>query len=281
MKSDRQPEKTVRLLTVGNSFADNATRYLGPIAEAAGCELICVGANLPGGPLATHWEGVLAHEENPQNGRLYNDRSLKELLQSEEWDIVTLQQFSGTSHEVDTYRPDVAKLHDFICRHAPSAKIMLHQTWAYRADDTKRITASYPQEMMHADIRRAYHTIANELEIGIIPVGDAFANARNHPTWNFTPDPDFDPAAAIHPERPRDRHSLCAGFAWKEWMEPPEMALDTHHASEAGQYLGAALFFETLFDKSILGNDFIPNETPSEDIHFLQGIAHKTVTSGE
>ncbi len=270
--------KTIRLLTIGNSFADNATRYLEQIAAAAGCELIYTGANLSGGPLSLHWDGVTAHKKNPQAGRLYNERSLEELLKSECWDIVTLQQFSGISHDADTYRPYAAELRNVVRQHAPSAQIMLHQIWAYRADDTERITGGYSQEAMHADIRNAYHTIANELDVGIIPTGDAFANARNHPDWNFTPDLDFDPETATYPNRPTDRHSLCAGFNWQEWMEPPELMFDTHHANEAGQYLGAAVFFETLFGKSILGNPFIPAEVPVEEVAFLKKTAHETLT---
>ncbi len=270
-------KKTIQLLTIGNSFAENATRYLGQIAEAAGCELIYAGANLPGGPLSIHWEGVVAHENNSQDGQLYNNHSLKELLRSKKWDVVTLQQFSWISHEVDTYRPYAKNLFDFVQKHAPSAKILLHQTWAYRADDIERITPDYSQEAMHTEIRNAYHTIAKELEVDIIPVGNAFARARRHPDWNFVPDTDFDPETATYPDRPADRHSLVAGYSWKDWLTPPELKLDTHHASEAGQYLGAAVFFETLFKKSILDNPFIPAEVPAEDIHFLQKIASETV----
>jgi len=199
--------KTIRLLTIGNSFAENATRYLGQIANAADCELVYTGANLPGGPLSIHWDGVVAHEKNPLEGRLYNDRSLTELLTTEPWDIVTLQQFSWQSHDVESYRPYAENLHALVREQAPSARILLHQTWAYRADDTERITPEYSQDAMHADIRQAYQTIAKELNMGIIPVGDAFARARHHPEWNFAPDLDFDPATAIYPERPADRHS--------------------------------------------------------------------------
>ncbi len=273
--------KTIRLLTIGNSFADNATRYLGEIAAAAGDELLYTGANLPGGPLSVHWEGVVAHEKKCENGCLYNDRSLTDLLSSEPWDVVTLQQFSGESHAEGSYRPYAEKLHALIQKLSPSATILLHQTWAYRADDTEQITHEYSQENMHTDIRNAYHTIADELNVGIIPVGDAFAAARNHPEWNFVPDAKFDPKTAEYPNRPQDRHSLCAGFAWKEWLELPEMHLDTHHASEAGQYLAAAVFFEMLFGKSSYGNTFRPAEVPAEEVLFLQEIAHETVCSAQ
>ncbi|MBC8453816.1 DUF4886 domain-containing protein [PVC group bacterium] len=271
--------KTIRLLTIGNSFADNATRYLGQIAAAAECKLIYTGANLPGGPLSIHWEGICDHENNYKEGCLYDEKSLRELLISERWDIVTLQQFSWISHDINTYRPYAANLQNFVRQHAPSAKIMLHQTWAYRADDTERITPDYSQETMHADIRSAYHTIAEELNVSIIPVGDAFANARNHPDWNFVPDPDFYPETATHPNYPNDRHSLNVGFTWNEWSDMPEIMFDTHHASHAGQYLGAAVFFETLFEKSVLDNTFLPEELPVAEVRFLQKIAHETVSS--
>lgn len=267
---------TVKLLTVGNSFAVNSTKYLEDIAEASGCTLILGTANLGGCSLERHWNHAAAYEADPASseGRPYSGRSLKQILESDDWDVVTLQQFSVISDDIETYRPYAQNLYDYIKKHAPDAEIMIHQTWAYRADDTKRFKGGMNQQKMHEAVRRNYHTIAKELGVRILPVGEAFANARKHPDWNFERDPDFDYENPQHPDMPNEKHSLNKGLIWRQ---NKKFFIDTHHAGPLGEYLGGAVFFEMLFDRSILGNSFIPPETDADDIALLQKIAHETV----
>ena len=122
--------QTVRLLTVGNSFSQNATRYLNDLAKAGGKTLIHHPLVIGGSPMALHWEKAEQHEKDPQDARgLYgNKRSLKQELTAEPWDFVTIQQASIKSHDLATYRPYAQQLHDYIKRHAPKAAVLLHQT---------------------------------------------------------------------------------------------------------------------------------------------------------
>ena len=53
-----KPAKTVRLLTVGNSFSQNATRYLGDLAQADGNTLVHHACSIGGGTMAQHLEKV-------------------------------------------------------------------------------------------------------------------------------------------------------------------------------------------------------------------------------
>ena len=89
--------KVVRLLTVGNSFSGNATRYLHEIAVAAGDKLILGHADLGGCSMERHWKLVEAAEADPkaEAGRPYTvtvgaakvQQSLKEILASQKWDV--------------------------------------------------------------------------------------------------------------------------------------------------------------------------------------------------
>ena len=51
---------------------------------------------------------------------------------------------------------------------------------------------------------------------------------------------------------------------------------DKSHPSYAGSYLGACVYYETLFQESILGNSFI-GELDSTTAHFLQTVTTETV----
>ena len=50
----RAEQKTVRLLTIGNSFAENALTYLPQIVDSAGHNLVVGRANLGGCTLERH-----------------------------------------------------------------------------------------------------------------------------------------------------------------------------------------------------------------------------------
>lgn len=289
-KSAATPPKarTVRLLTVGNSFSQNATRFLGNLATAAGHVLIHHQAAIGGATLAQHWDKVEQHEKDPQDPRGFyaTKRSLKQELLAEPWDYVTIQQASIRSHDVGTYRPYARQLHDFIKKHAPRTEVLVHQTWAYRRDDP-RFASKAPapgepatQEEMYRMLTRSYRTIARELGARTIPVGDAFYRADTDSRWGFQPEATFDPKKARPPLLPNQAHSLHTGWRWaknKDGMEV--LGIDGHHASDAGQYLGACVWYEVLFGESVVGNPLIPKGLDPAYVRFLQETAHRAVAN--
>ena len=58
--------KELKVLTIGNSFADSVFVYLPSIAENAGCPLLIERANLPGCSLQRHWELAERSESEPE-----------------------------------------------------------------------------------------------------------------------------------------------------------------------------------------------------------------------
>lgn len=280
-----QPAKHVKLLAIGNSFSGNATKFLPDIVKASGNALTFGHASIGGCSLKRHWGHAEAFEANPDdpNGRPYTgpDKkkvSLRELLTKEPWDYVTIQQFSFESHNIDTYRPYAGLLAAYVRKHAPTAKLLVHETWAYRADDP-RFKRGMTQQQMYDGLRRAYATIAGEIgAAGVLPVGDAFWRAQRDPAWQFAgPDPNFDYAKPQPPKLPDQTHSLHVGHTWKDVKGKQSLAMDGHHANAAGQYLGAAVWFEVLYGQSVVGNAFVPKGVKPADVAFLQRVAHETV----
>jgi hypothetical protein len=53
--------------------------------------------------------------------------------------------------------------------------------------------------------------------------------------------------------------------------------MDGHHANAAGEYLGACVFYETLFHENVVGNAFVPPGIDAEYAGFLQKTAHVAV----
>jgi len=133
---------------------------------------------------------------------------------------------------------------------------------------------------MFAGLSNAYLTIAKELGIRRIPVGDAFNIADGDPEWGFKPDGKFDKATAVPPALPDQTHSLHVGYHWSKAKDGKQtLAMDGHHANAAGEYLGACVFYEVLFKESAVGNSFLPATLKAEDAKYLQDVAHRAVAA--
>jgi hypothetical protein len=235
-----------------------------------------------------HAEKAQQHEQDAQDkaGLYANGRSLRQELAAEPWDFVTIQQASLKSHDLTTYRPYAGQLRDYVEKHAPQAKLLVHQTWAYRADDP-RFAAKTPkpgepatEEAMYRGLTHAYQTIAAELGARLIPVGDAFQRVDTDPRWGYRPDTKFDRKNAQPPALPDQTHSLHVGWRWaKQKDDQTKLSMDGHHANTAGEYLGACVFYEVLFGDSVVGNTFVPPGLDPVYARFLQETAHQAVTN--
>lgn len=277
--------KTIHLLTVGNSFSHNAMHYLPALAKADGNLLVLAEANIGGASMEVHWVKVEQHEKDPNDphGTYYAHKGLKEILASDKWDFVTIQQASIKSHDPATYQPFAGELRDYVAKYAPQAELLVHETWPYRVDDA-RFAVTHPasgqpatQEQMYQQLSAAYRAIAAELKLRIIPVGDAFNLANTDAKWGYHPDPKFDPKTAVYPELPDQAHSLNAGWSWAKLKNGFQLHMDGHHASMAGEYLGGCVFYEVLFGRSAVGNTYVPKDLDPDYARFLQETAHKAV----
>jgi hypothetical protein len=280
------PKKTVRLMTIGNSFSQDATFFLDDLAAADGNLLVLKTANIGGSPLQLHWDKSQLHEKDPadKNGVYSPGKGLKEILSDGPHDYVTIQQRSLSSHDVDTYRPYAANLQAYVKKHAPQAELLLHETWAYRVDDP-RFSVQAPkagepktQREMYESLAQSYRAIAKELGVRIIPVGDAFHAADTDEKWGYRPDRKFDLKQAEPPALPNQLHSLHVGRKWNKSPDGKQtLSMDGHHASSAGRYLGACVWYEVLFQTTCVGNKFTA-DLDADYARFLQETAHAAVS---
>lgn len=281
---DKLRGKTVRLLTVGNSFSQNATKYLDRIVEADGNTLVHHRCVIGGSGPDQHLTKAALHEKDPKDktGLYGSGKSLKQELLADKWDVITIQQASIRSHDVASYRPAAKELYDYIKKYAPDSEVVIHQTWAYRTDDPRfgapgKGGEPRTQKEMYDGLSGAYRTIAKELGVRRIPVGDAFYAADTDPKWGYKPDPEFDPKTAKPPALPDQAHSLHIGRRWVTVDGKAALQMDGHHASPAGEYLGGLVFYEFLYGTSAVGNTFRPDGVSADYARFLQDTAHKAV----
>lgn len=273
-------KQPVRLFLIGNSFSQNATKYLPQLSKEGGHDLVIGRAEIGGSSLQRHWNHAEAAERNPDDpqGKPYGGKSLKMLLSEGVWDVVTIQQASILSGNVETYRPYARNLYEYVKKLQPRAKVVFHQTWAYRADSkdfsqiSKEDSAKSAQEMWETS-RAAYHTIATELAIPVIPNGDAFYRMNSKKKWAYQTDNTVDFRQLNAPGLPNQTHSLHMGYRW----DNGKLAFDSHHANDAGCYLGALVWYGFLYNESPVKLTFSPEGIDPGFATQLRKVAWSTV----
>ncbi len=275
--------RPLRLFVVGNSFSNNATRFLPALARAGGHELVLAHAQTGGCSFERHWAAVEAALANPGDpkARIYGSKSLAECLGDGPWDVITFQQYSLHSSDIGTYRPAAPNLHAHLRRLQPNAEILMHQTWAYRVDAAQfglvggGKNAANQREMREKS-RAAYWEMAQELHTRVIPTGDAFWRVDSDPKRGFKPDRTFDEKAAVYPALPDQTHSLHVGY---RWSADKKLGKDANHANVAGEYLGALVWYAILFHVSPEQLTFVPPGIAPDFAAHLRTIAWQTVQS--
>lgn len=183
--------KTVKILTIGNSFAENACTYLKQIAESVpGCKIEFAKANIGGCPLEKHAKLIKDCEADPTLKPYRKKYSLKELLQKDKWDVVTIQQVSHKSFKPETYHPYADELVAFIKKNAPDSEILIYETWAY-APDCKRLKGfGIDRDQMHQGLVKCYSDLSKHFGgLRMLKAGEAFTRSlKTNPEidlWNL------------------------------------------------------------------------------------------------
>ena len=222
----------MKVLSIGNSFSQDAQRYLHRLAKHEGVELKTVNLYIGGCSLQRHYINML--DDNAAYDFEFNGEqtgikvSIRQALASDDWEFITLQQASHFSGKYETYLPYLEELAKFVRKYCPHSKILMHQTWAYEngSEKLKGLSEFSNSEEMLSAICESYSKAARAIEAyGVIPCGVAMMNA--------------------------------------EKMGIKMIHRDTFHASYgAGTYLLALCWFKTLTGKDISDNAFHEFDMP-------------------
>lgn len=170
----------MNILTIGNSFSQDATRYLHQIARAGNETFTVVNLYIGGCPLSLHYKNMLSEEKkymlqfNGYDTNFYV--SIKDALLAYDWDYITFQQASGYSFDYETFKPYLSELSAYMKKFAPKAKQVIHQTWAYEQGSNRLALVGYnDQRDMYKDIESAYENALKDICADmIIPSGALF-----------------------------------------------------------------------------------------------------------
>ena len=171
----------MNILSIGNSFSQDAQRYLHRIAKADGFDLNTFNLYMGGCPLSLHYRNMISEERAytlEMNGESTEFKvSLKDALLNRDWDVVTIQQVSSKSPYYETFQPYLDKIVEYVRLCVPKAKIAIHQTWAYEQDSHGlNVELGYNNHTdMFRDVKASYEKAAEEINADfVIPSGEVF-----------------------------------------------------------------------------------------------------------
>lgn len=225
----------IKMLSIGNSFSQDALAYFKDMADLAGIAVEVWHLHIGGCSLERHYNNMMA--DLPEyaffiNAEAQPSAKLSQVVENEQFDIITIQQVSHMSGLYSTYHPYGDELVEYLRKYQPSAKIWWHKTWAYEIDSSHAGFNAYckNQSVMYSAICSVCEKIVKELSLdGVIPSGDVIQALRSTPEFNYPQEP-----------------SLCRdGF---------------HMHLLYGRYAVAATWFETLLGGDVTTNTYLPPE---------------------
>ncbi len=175
----------MKLLSIGNSFSQDAHRWLYDICKSAGVEIYNANLYYGGCSLYGHWNFYINDcEEYDYEIKAVPIRKigLREALAAEKWDIITYQQASHESGIYEKYQPFLCDLHKVVTEVCPDAKFYIHKTWAYEIDSTHGsfVLYNHDQHYMYECLSDAYDKAAESINAEIIPAGDVIQYLRDN-----------------------------------------------------------------------------------------------------
>jgi hypothetical protein len=246
---------TIRLLTIGNSFSQDAVeQYLYELASEVGIHMIIGNAYKGGQSLEQHWTDLTQEHDVYEYRKVVNGirtntphALLPPIITDEQWDFISFQQASHYSGLTTTYEPYLSHLVQYTdsIKTGQDVRYGWHMTWAYSKDSNHGGFANYnrQQDVMYDSIRYAvqWTQILHPEFSFTVPCGTAIQNART---------------SYLGDNMNRD------GF---------------HLDLKIGRYTAACTWLEVLTGVSPVGLNYKPEGVDNAAAHACQVAAHAAV----
>ena len=126
----------LKVLSIGNSFSEDAQAYLKEVCAASGEEIFCANLYIGGCTLIRHHMNMKKNIPDYSlvvlgGKEVYPNYTIKDALTRENWDVITFQEHSLRSLEIYHFEPYLTELISYVKEFCPNAKIALHQSWGY------------------------------------------------------------------------------------------------------------------------------------------------------
>lgn len=168
----------MKILSIGNSFSEDAHAYLKGVCDSRGLEITCCNLYIGGCTLIRHHKNMLlglkAYTYIVNGVPMEKGVSMEDALTREKWDVVTLQEHSIRACDKSHFEPYIYELIDYVKRLCPNVKIGMQMSWGYTGKflNEMRNAGIFSTEEMFDRIEENNLTIAKQANVDIlIPSG--------------------------------------------------------------------------------------------------------------
>lgn len=249
-------ERVIKILAIGNSFSDDAIEhYLYDLAKASGHKVLIANLYFGGRSLQTHWERASSDGNDYQlrvispdgSKNSFNDVSIRQAVEGENWDYISFQEVSQLSGIIDGYKEYLPQLVNFVkpLTSNPEVKFLLHQTWAYAQDSGHDGFANYNRDQMtmyNAIVDAVWKAKDMAKIYMVVPAGTTIQNGRT---------------SYIGDKFTRDGYHLNLNI---------------------GRFAASCAWFEALFG-GITENEFVPETLSKYDADLAKTAAKEAVAN--
>lgn len=186
--------QTFKILSIGNSFSEDAHKFLWQIAKSYGINeenIIIANMYIGGAEIEKHVAniksnaGVYTYQKYTSATKIdIGNYKLEDAIVEEDWDVVTFQQASHDSGLKEKYSDHVNTLVNWALEKVTNDNVLIgwHMTWAYEQTSNHSGFANYDKDQM-----KMYEAIKSTLHNKVyttpnmnfvIPSGTAIQNAR-------------------------------------------------------------------------------------------------------
>lgn len=210
--------KTVKILSVGNSFSQDAHAYLHQILLNVGIDSICYDLIVGGCPLDLHSEYMKSNKKEyilEINGIGAKERvNMEESALLYDWDFVTFQQASRKTGQPETFEPFLPELMSYFNEKVPSAKQYLHQTWAYEKNTGINWfqTYDFDQKKMYGAIIDTFKLYSDKYSLPLIRAGEVIQTLRSKKPFDIDQNGTAPTRDGFHLNIPYGRYAV--GLTW-------------------------------------------------------------------
>ncbi len=232
-----QTDRVVKILCIGNSFSQDATRYLEDISDG---RIFVRNLYIGGCTLEIHNECIESGKalyEYQKDAEEIEKIALEDALRREKWDYITVQQVSNLSGIEESYEPYLSNIIEFVKSICPDAEIVLHSVWPYDHNTKHHGFAEYnnSQSEMFERMQKCTKKFSEKHSLRVVNTGKVVQRLRSTPEFNYE----------------------TGGLS---------LTRDTYHMSDYGRYL-----------TGLVWNEFFTGTKPTDVKYVPDGFDEKLV----
>ena len=277
LKDSKKADEPLKVLMIGNSFSICALQHMPAVAESMGLKLDLVSLYIGGCSLERHWNNVLKDDDkkflpyhfsrNTCGKKAATSKTnVCDMLRSEKWDVVTIQQASHESWKKESYTPYGDNLVAKIRELSPTAKIYIQETWSYTPWDKRLAKWGFGQDEMYEKLRLAYADFAAKHSLPIIRMGAAVQEWRRRLPVKYTENSFGGDVVGGGRQKKSDQFKRTPENKWVP-------NCDVFHLGISGEYLQALVWTAKIFDCDVSQCTYKPDFVTEPEANLMKKIA--------